>query len=174
VHYNLGVAYVQHGQTEAAIQKFHSAVSLDPEYLPARYARGMTLLRLGRPRQAANIFSEARKQSPRDPQLWAALVEAQFGAGDSHQAVKTAENAIQAIPNNPRLAVTLASDCLRHREIQTARNLLEDADELMPENAEIRILLAKANLNGWVAGGSSGRAAKVCRLRERSVRKNCI
>jgi Tfp pilus assembly protein PilF len=44
IHYNLGLAYVQDRQVASAIQEFRKAASLDPRYIPAQYALGMTLL----------------------------------------------------------------------------------------------------------------------------------
>ena len=42
--------------------------------------------------------------------------------------------------------MTLATTCLRYRAVQRARELLEDANESMPNNPEMALLLAKACL----------------------------
>jgi tetratricopeptide (TPR) repeat protein len=44
------------------------------------------------------------------------------------------------------LDVTLATICLSYQVVQRARELLEDANELMPKDPEVALLLAKASL----------------------------
>lgn len=102
VYYNFGLAYLLARQPGSAIQEFRKAVGVDPKYLPARYALGMALLSSGHAAEAGQILSEARRQAPGDPRLWAGLVEAQFQSGNAREAVETAQNAMQAIPNNSK------------------------------------------------------------------------
>jgi tetratricopeptide (TPR) repeat protein len=140
------LAYIEVRQPENAIQEFREAIHRDPGYQPAHYALGVALMGAGRAAEASKVFDEALRQTPGDPRLWAELVEAQFQNGKASRAVETAQHAIGAIPNNPRLAVTLASLCLDHHRLQAARDLLEDANELMPQDAEVGLLLARTSL----------------------------
>lgn len=104
------------------------------------------MLLSGRAPEAAVTLDEAPKQSPHDPLLWEALVKAQFESKDSNQAVDTAKDSMKAIPNDPRLAVGLATLCAHYGRMQTARDLLENASEGMKENTEVRLLLAKISV----------------------------
>jgi tetratricopeptide (TPR) repeat protein len=146
IRYNLGLAYLEDHQVQAGIQEFQRALSLNPKYSPARYALGVAFLNSGQARKAIVYFDEARRLTPHDPAVWANLVKAQFEAGNDKQAIDTAENAVQSVTEDPRLAVTLATICIHHRQIQTARNLLEDANELMPNNDDVRLLLARVSI----------------------------
>jgi tetratricopeptide (TPR) repeat protein len=74
------------------------------------------------------------------------LVSAQFAAGDSTKAVASTRNAVENFPDDGRLDVTLATTCIHYRAVQRARELLEDANESMPHNPEVALLLAKASL----------------------------
>ncbi len=94
IHYNLGLAYLEDHQPQAAIQEFQQAISLDSNYIPARYALGVTFLNFGQARKAVACFAEARKVAPYDPRIWANLVKAQFEAGESKEAIDTAEDAL--------------------------------------------------------------------------------
>ncbi|HTV56460.1 MAG TPA: tetratricopeptide repeat protein, partial [Terriglobia bacterium] len=145
-YYNLGLAYLETHQPEDAVREFRKALQADPSLQSAHYALGLALMSSGRAAEASKVFNEALRQTPNDPQLWAGLVDAQFQSGNAKQGVESAHNAIEAIPNNARLAVTLAQTCMRHHRLQAARDLLEDANELKPQDPEVRLLLAWTSL----------------------------
>jgi tetratricopeptide (TPR) repeat protein len=145
-HYNLGILEMQAHQVDAAKAAFQQAIDLDPKYLPARYGLGVALMSSGHPREAAEVMQKTLEQTPHEARFWALLVSAQFAAGDSTKAVVSTQNALQDFPDDARLDVTLATICLEYRVIQRARELLEDANELMPNDPEVALLLAKASL----------------------------
>jgi tetratricopeptide (TPR) repeat protein len=145
-YYNLGVAYLETRQPGEAVQEFRKAIQANPSFRSAHYALGVALLSSGRAAEASKVFNEAIRETPDDPRPWVELVEAQFQSGHANQAVKTAQNGVEAISNNPRLAVTLARTCIHHHRLQAARDLLEDANELTPQDADVRLLLARTSL----------------------------
>jgi tetratricopeptide (TPR) repeat protein len=146
VHYSLGILEMQVHHVDAAKAAFQKAVDLDPHYLPARYGLGVALLGSGHPQQAAAVMEKTLEQTPHEARFWALLVSAQFAAGDSPKAIASTQKAGQDFPDEPRLDVTLATICLRYQAVQRARELLEDANELMPKDSEVALLLAKASL----------------------------
>lgn len=145
-HYNLGILEMQAQQVDAAQAAFQEAINLDPKYLPARYGLGVALLSSGQARAAAALTEKSLQQTPHESRFWALLVSAQFVAGDAQRAVVSTQNALQDYPDDARLDVTLATICLRYRQVQRARELLEDANELMPNVPEVALLLARASL----------------------------
>jgi len=144
--YNIGVMEMQAHRPDAAEAAFQHAIDLDPKYSPARYGLGMALLSSGHPNRTAEVMQNTLEQTPPEPRFWVLLVSAQFAAGDSAKAVMSTRNAVENFPEDARLDVTLATVCLRYRVVQRARELLEDANESMPNNPEVALLLAKASL----------------------------
>ena len=137
---------MQDHQVDAAKAALQKAVDLDPHYLPARYWLGVALLDSGQPRDAAAEMEKTLEEKPHEARFWALLVSAQFAAGDSPKAIASTQKAVQDFPDDARLDMTLATICLRYQAVQRARELLENANELMPENPEAALLLAKASL----------------------------
>jgi len=145
-YYNLGVLEIQENQFDAAKVAFQHAVDLDPKHSPARFGLGTALLSSGHPREAAEVMQKTLEQTPPEERFWVLLVSAQFAAGDSKTALASTRNAVENFPEDAPLDVTLATTCLRYRAVQRARELLEDANESMPNNPETALLLAKASL----------------------------
>ena len=145
-YYNLGVLEIQENQFDAAKVAFQHAVDLDPKHAPARFGLGTALLSSGHPREAAEVMQKTLEQTPPEERFWVLLVSAQFAAGDSKTALASTRNAVENFPEDAPLDVTLATTCLRYRAVQRARELLEDANESMPNNPEMALLLAKASL----------------------------
>jgi tetratricopeptide (TPR) repeat protein len=145
-HYNLGLALMQNNEGAAGMREFREAIALDAHYVPAKHALGVALLDSGRPREAIPFLEQARKQASHSAEIWANLVRAQFEAGATPAAVRTADEAVETIPDNPHLVVTIADLCFRHKEFQKARSLLQSAVVLLPDEPEVKVLLAKLSL----------------------------
>ena len=146
VHYNLGLAYLQQRRSVAAIGELKLAAAKDPQFRPAQHALGVAFVDAGRANEAIPYFERERNLSPKDPEVWANLIQAQFAAGHTQTAMQTADKAGDAIPNNPQLATLLANLCLDYQQPQKARHLLENASELAPQEISVKLLLAKASL----------------------------
>jgi len=145
-YYNLGVMEMQEHQFDAAKLAFQQAVDRDPKHSEAHFGLGSALLSSGRPHEAAEVMQKTLEQTATEPRFWVLMVNAQFAAGESKNAITSTRNAMENIPDNAPLDVTLATVCLRYRAVQRARELLEDANESMPNNPETALLLAKACL----------------------------
>jgi tetratricopeptide (TPR) repeat protein len=146
VHYNLGLAYLRKGQRTQAIQEIKQALTIDPKLKSGLYTLAVALLEGGRADEAIPYLSDLRKESPSDPAVWANLVRAQFQKNDSTAALKTVDEAVEALASNVQLFVTLAGICSTNGQIQKALHLLENASELKPEDSDIKLLLAKVSL----------------------------
>ncbi len=145
-YYNLGVMEMQVNRVDAAKVAFQHAIDLDPKYSAARFGLGTALLSSGHPQEAAEVMQKTLVQTAPEARFWVLLVQAQFAAGDSTKAVTSTRNAVENFPDDARLDVTLATTCLRYRAVQRARELLEDAKEVMPNDPDVALLLAKASL----------------------------
>ncbi|HAH11665.1 MAG TPA: hypothetical protein DCL48_16335, partial [Alphaproteobacteria bacterium] len=67
----LNISYVAEamGDTYTQGQALDAAIRADPYFYPAQFARGAYLERMGRPKQAANVYSNALRIAPPHNQL---------------------------------------------------------------------------------------------------------
>jgi len=63
---NLGVAYMQRGDYEKALDRLNKALSADPGYTPTLNALGLLYQRLGKPVEAEDYFKRALSRTPND------------------------------------------------------------------------------------------------------------
>jgi tetratricopeptide (TPR) repeat protein len=147
-HYTLALNYLQQHQSENAIRELKEALALNPHFKEARYTLGVALLDGGRSAEAVPILTKSIDESPCDAAIWANLVRAKFESGDPKAAILTVRRIVEGMPGNVQLLVTLGAMSYRYQEIQEARYLFENAAELMPDDPDIKLLLAKASLKG--------------------------
>ena len=146
IHYNLGLSYLQRHSTALGAREIQKAISIDPKLESARYTLAVVLLEAGRPQEALPHLLKLREESPCDDAMWANLIRAQFDAGKTQEALSTIDEATRGMAHDVPLLVTVASLCTRYHQPQKARYLLESANELRPDDPDIKLLLAKASL----------------------------
>jgi tetratricopeptide (TPR) repeat protein len=146
VHYNLGLAYLRLGSSREGIRELKLAATQEPENGEVEYSLGVALLETGEARSALPLLRNSLRRSPGDSAIRANCVRAEFESGDAEAATEEIDKAVAALPKNVALDVALAQLCLAHRQGQKALTLLENADELAPNEPEIRFLLARANV----------------------------
>ena len=146
VHYKLGLSYLQRKDTALGARQILLALAIDHKLNSARYTLAVVLLDAGRAEEALPYLLQLRGTSPCDAAVWANLARAQFEVGDSKAALRTIDEASHGMTNNVPLLVTLAAICSRYQQSQKSRYLLESANELSPDDADIKLLLAKASL----------------------------
>jgi predicted Zn-dependent protease len=146
VHYYLALAYLKDHQLQRGMRQLEITLTRDPGYVAARLALGIALLDAGRPRTAIRDLKAVEVPLAKNPWMWANLVRAEFRVDDTKSALQTIHKGLDALPGDTRLPVALAEICLRHRQPQKARELLENATEAAPDNPRLRLLLAEASL----------------------------
>lgn len=151
VHYNLGLSYLQQHNAALGAREIQMALSIDPKLESARYTLAVVLLDQGRSQEALPYLLELRQESPCDAAMWANLIRAQFDTGDTQAALNSIELATRGMIRNVPLLVTVSALCVRYHQPQKARNLLESASELKPDDPDIKLLLAKASLEANAA-----------------------
>jgi tetratricopeptide (TPR) repeat protein len=60
---------VSSGSPEEALAAFDKALKAKPDYKNALYNKGIALMQLGRPAEAAAVWEDLLKRYPGDPQL---------------------------------------------------------------------------------------------------------
>jgi superkiller protein 3 len=146
VHYNLGLAFLRTQQFETGLRELRRAMVTDPKFGAAPYALGVALLDSGRAKEAVPYLEQARRLTPHNAETLANLVRAHFEAGDATMALQTVDQAVETIPDNPQLAITLANLCLHNEQVQKARYLMKSANALSHGDPEVRFLLARISL----------------------------
>jgi tetratricopeptide (TPR) repeat protein len=146
VHYDLGLSYLQLKKPALGTREIQIALSLNPKLESARYTLAVVLLDAGRSQEALQQLLRLREESPCDDAIWANLVRAQFDVGNTEAALRTIDKATRGMAHNVALIVTMAALCERYHQPQKARYLLEGANELRPDDPDIKLLLAKASL----------------------------
>jgi len=146
VHYNLGLAELRVRDVAEGVRELQHALSIDSSLKSALYTLAVTLLDAGRPEEAIPFLLRAREESPCDARIWANLARAQFEKGDARAALRTVDEAVEGMPTNVQLIVTLALICSRFHHFEKARYLLENANESLPEDKDVKLLLAKVSL----------------------------
>jgi Flp pilus assembly protein TadD len=153
-----GLALLDLGRPEAALQCFDRAVGLEPLAREARYNRLLALARLGRAEAAAGIVAFTR-DFPGDARGWSQLAQRQAESGDLEAALASVRRAIAIDPSTAsfwnNLAVTLVR-LGRHEEAGAAFVRAHDLDPGFPEaayHAAVSYSLAGRTLEAasWVA-----------------------
>jgi len=103
-----GVALLELGRTELALQRLRKAVSAGPEHAEARLALAQALARLGRHADAAAQWLELARLQPRNVPVWVGLGNALGRAGRAAEAAAALAEAVKLEPREPDLRVRLA------------------------------------------------------------------
>lgn len=100
----MGIALFEAGELEAARDAYRAAVVLAPTYLGARIHLSHVLRMLRDVRGAIEQAEIARRQAPKDPEVWHALGMAHAQRGDKESARKYLE---AYLSSNPELEVSM-------------------------------------------------------------------
>src|ERR1043166_2062008 len=77
-----GLAFLDQGQVEAALQDFERAIAAQPGFAVARNNRGRALALLGRAREALESFETALSLDPTLPDAFGAIAQLALGLCD--------------------------------------------------------------------------------------------
>ena len=146
VYYDLGLADLRMHNVTQGVREIERALSIDTTLKSALYTLAVTLIEAGRPEEAIPFLLRARQESPCDARIWANLARAQFAAGDPQSALQTVDTAVNGMPSNFKSMVTLALVCSHFNQFERARYLLESASESLPDDQELKLMLAKVSL----------------------------
>lgn len=140
----LGVAYLQQGQTRAAVQEFNKAIEIDSRAADAHSALGLAYQQLNQPELAAKAFREALDISPHAPGIlnnYGAFLLSQGKYGEAEKALRQA--LADPLYPTPQFAyLNLAKVHAARGDQQQARADLNRALEIQPNFAPALLQLA--------------------------------
>jgi tetratricopeptide (TPR) repeat protein len=85
---------------------------------------GIILLKTGDYKKSIEIFEEARRKSPENPDIYYYIGEAYFRNGDTQKAISNLQKAIEMNPEKPSYYYTLALVYISQIKIKKQLNLL--------------------------------------------------
>jgi protein O-mannosyl-transferase len=141
---NLAEAFRAGGQTENALSEFIAAVQADPDYLPAQYNLGVSLLDSGHAAEAIPHLEKALAAPRHKAELQLYLGQAYERVGRTGEASEYYREALQMAPGNAQAAFGLGNNLARMGRYAEAIAAFQLAVAAAPDRASIRNNLANA------------------------------
>lgn len=107
VFHNLGVIAQQRGNHKQAVERFHQAIDLQPDYGPSRLLLGVSLRALGRNREAIHELQRAIKLMPTEPQTHLELAGAYEVSNNWIGAAQELQKLVALFPDEPEYSYQL-------------------------------------------------------------------
>ncbi|MCF6266074.1 MAG: PEP-CTERM system TPR-repeat protein PrsT [Desulfuromusa sp.] len=143
----LGRVYEQEGQFQQAEQLYQRIVDTSPRFSAAYTSLGFLKERNGDKGAALDFYKTAikydKKNIPALNNLAYLLVD---NFGEEKEALNYAMNAYRLQPNDPRIMDTLGYILVKNNRAKDALNLLEKANEMLPEVPAVALHLAMAKI----------------------------
>lgn len=138
---------------ESALDYFEGKRTDAPrvEQLEVSYGTAITLLQLGRYKQAETILAELLEHYEAVTPLYSALAQARQLQGDTEGALVRYEEALELFPRNVPLTVRYCEALLRAGEAARAHTILLDLlNQVPPTLEQVRLIAIAANASGDV------------------------
>ena len=143
----LGRIYEKNGQFQQAEQLYQLIIDKAPRFSPAYTSLGFLKERSGDKGAALGFYKSALKYDTKNiPALnnLAYLLADNFG--EEKEALDYAMNAYRLQPNDPRIMDTLGYILVKNKRAKDSLNLLEKANELLPDIPAVALHLAMAKI----------------------------
>jgi tetratricopeptide (TPR) repeat protein len=141
VFHNLGVIALQKNDRQLAVTRFHQALSLQPNYAPARLLLGSSLLALGRNSEATRELSRAVLLMPMEPAAHLELAKAYEAQEHWVQAVEQLQELTRLVPEDEEYAYQLGKALT-----QLSGWSLEEISRINPDSARLHQALGQEYL----------------------------
>jgi tetratricopeptide (TPR) repeat protein len=146
-HFNLGLAYLVQGNTEAAVAPLRQAVAMGDASAEAYRYLGVALLRTQQGAEAVTVLEEGVQRYPDDDALRAELLNAYAATNQPERAVEAYEQMIAEDPDNALLRYNYGSTLLQLGRYDEAIEQLTESIRLDPSNANAHYNLGAAYQN---------------------------
>jgi TolB-like protein/Tfp pilus assembly protein PilF len=153
----LGLARMEIGQNDSAESALRQAVSLNPDYIPARLWLGNLLGKLGRVPEQGLVLQEAMAIDPLNELLAINYAGNLYVQGDYDSARDLLDGLIQLRPDSPTLLRTLSGYAAGNGDLVEAFNYASRSYELEPESPVVIATMSKA----WMELGEYDRSEQV-------------
>jgi tetratricopeptide (TPR) repeat protein len=144
IRYNLGNAFLQHGDFSQAEEEYRRALDIYPDFADALGNLGMAFLQQGRGQAALDTLQQAAARLPKNAEIRVNLGSARRLLGDEAGAEAEFRRAIALDPSSANAWNNLGSLLLRRDDVPGAVAALEKAADANPGFALFRVNLADA------------------------------
>lgn len=154
INYNLGFTYKSMGKTDEAIESFETVIDYNPSdvlaynHLASIYAEKHDYTK------AIATYKKGLQIDPNHPILQYNLAKAYQAIHDDAGAVAAFETALRAKPGWTDAVKDYSEVLLSHRKTRAAADLVRNAIELHPKNAELYTLQGKIYLRQYYFDGA--------------------
>lgn len=154
INYNLGFTYKSMGKTDEAIESFETVIDYNPSdvlaynHLASIYAEKHDYTK------AISTYKKGLQIDPNHPILQYNLAKAYQAIHDDAGAVAAFETALRAKPGWIDAVKDYSEVLLSHRKTRAAADLVRNAIELHPKNAELYTLQGKIYLHQYYLDGA--------------------
>ena len=139
--HRLGTALFMAGDAMGAVHQFEAALRHAPEYSRAHFGLGMVFNLQGRHAEAVDRFSAAVKYQPTYLEARLGLIEALRATGRLQESLPHFERIVELEPGFAEAWVMYATTLVRLQRYQEARDRLNEARRIHPEQRELKDLL---------------------------------
>jgi tetratricopeptide (TPR) repeat protein len=141
--HRLGTALFMSGDAAGAVRQFERALQHAPEFPRAHFGLGMVLNLSGRQAEAIERFAAAVKYQPDYLEARLGLAEALRITGRLQEALPHFERIVELDPGLSEAWVMYATTLLRLQRYQKARDQLNEARRVHPDETELTDLLVR-------------------------------
>ena len=146
-YYQLGIAWMQAGDSFDAFRAFYRATELNPKHWQAQKKVAELLSLAGKERSSSKCWKPGCVQvlfaSPDDEEATDALALTEFQLGKSEDATRRLEQSLQKFPSRLKSSVALASLMLAEKHLDGAEKALQNAAAMAPESATAQLALGQ-------------------------------
>ena len=167
-HFDLGLVYVERGDTAAAEQAFRQALKLQPDFVPAYVNLSDMFRATGREDEAVKVIDEGLVLVPENASLLHAKGLALVRQNQPQQALSWLERAHRSDPANPRFAYVYGVALNSAGKGEQARKLWEESLRASPYDPSLLFALAGAERDAGNADKARGYAERLVAVAPRS------
>jgi predicted CXXCH cytochrome family protein len=167
-HYNLGVVYVERGDTAAAEQAFRQALKLQVDFVPAYVNLADMYRNNGHETQAESVIDEGLRVVPGNANLLHAKGLSLIRQNETKEAMAWLERAHRAEPGNARFAYVYGVALNSAGKNDQARTLWEESLRASPYDASLLFALAGAERDAGHADKAREYAERLVAVAPRS------
>jgi Flp pilus assembly protein TadD len=144
--YNLAVMLERRGDREGAVKAYEKALSLKPDYVEASENLTRLLLRSKMEQKAESDLRKRILANPRSVALRNQLVRVMVSAGREQQAENESKKVLKVDERNTDAMLNLASIWYGQKKFELAKQVLDNAKEIDPNDPAIWNMLAFCQL----------------------------
>jgi tetratricopeptide (TPR) repeat protein len=138
---------ISHGQFPESIEELQAAAQLDPSRADLEFDLALAQYRAGRLDDAAQT-AEKCKEVGDTAEIEDLLGDIEEARSDNLTAVKSYQAAVELAPNEEKYRLSLALELIRHSNLDAARVVLKQAEELQPSSWRIELALGMVEFLG--------------------------